>query len=286
MREVGRVAAIWRYPVKSMRGESLESCDVGDFGIPGDRGWAVRDEAAGEMRGAKKFPVLMQCRAQYRSEPSDVDIPPVEIELPDGTRTASDADDVGVKLSACIGRKVTLWPRRPSEDREHYRRKAKFDEPTLREIFGRLPDEPLPDLTALPRELLRELTEYTSPLGTYFDAYPIQFVSTSWLATLAEHNPKARFEAPRFRPNFLIETEEPGLVELGWCGKALRIGGVRLTGTIPTMRCSMTVQATEDLEKDLSVLRTIVRESDQNVGVYATVDGAGGIRVGDSVELL
>jgi uncharacterized protein len=39
-REVGRVAALWRYPVKSMAGESLERAEVAWQGIVGDRRWA------------------------------------------------------------------------------------------------------------------------------------------------------------------------------------------------------------------------------------------------------
>jgi uncharacterized protein len=38
--EVGRVAALWRYPVKSMAGESLEEVDVSWHGLAGDRRWA------------------------------------------------------------------------------------------------------------------------------------------------------------------------------------------------------------------------------------------------------
>lgn len=39
-REVGRVAALWRYPVKSMAAEALERVEVGWHGIAGDRRWA------------------------------------------------------------------------------------------------------------------------------------------------------------------------------------------------------------------------------------------------------
>lgn len=39
-RPVGRVAALWRYPVKSMAGEALQEVDVAWHGLTGDRRWA------------------------------------------------------------------------------------------------------------------------------------------------------------------------------------------------------------------------------------------------------
>jgi uncharacterized protein YcbX len=54
---------------------------------------------------------------------------------------------------------------------------------------------------------------------------------------------------------------------------------------IPTVRCGMTMQAQAELEKDPSILRSIVRDADQNLGIYASVIGPGEVRVGDSVEL-
>jgi MOSC domain-containing protein YiiM len=47
----------------------------------------------------------------------------------------------------------------------------------------------------------------------------------------------------------------------------------------------MTIQAQAGLEKDPSVLRTIVRDADQSLGIYASVVTPGEIRVGDTVEL-
>ena len=40
---VGTVQELWRYPVKSMGGERIEQATLGAAGLPGDRGWAVRD---------------------------------------------------------------------------------------------------------------------------------------------------------------------------------------------------------------------------------------------------
>lgn len=46
---VGRVKEVWRNPVKSMVGERLEGALVAARGLYGDRGWALRDEAAGRV---------------------------------------------------------------------------------------------------------------------------------------------------------------------------------------------------------------------------------------------
>jgi len=287
MTAVGRVVELWRYPVKSMGGERIERCVLGARGVPGDRGWALRDEAAGEIRGAKKMPVLMRCRARYVEEPSGERIPSVAMTLPDGTQVRTTDADVDARLSALVERTVTLWPRQPVEARSHYRRGLP-DNPDmdaeLRQIFGRLPDEPLPDLSVIPRELF----EFTSPLGTYFDAFPVHLLTTASLRALAARNPSAQFDRRRFRPNLLVEplSGASTLVEFDWCGRQLRVGGSVLSITIQAMRCSMTTQPVDDLPKDPSVLRTIVRDANQNLGVYATVEEAGPVAVGDAVELL
>jgi uncharacterized protein len=48
-----RVAELWRYPVKGLRGEPLEAVEVGADGIPGDRGLSVIDER-GVVTGRRK----------------------------------------------------------------------------------------------------------------------------------------------------------------------------------------------------------------------------------------
>jgi uncharacterized protein len=284
---VGKVRELWRYPVKSMGGERLERAAVGPKGIPGDRGWAVRDEVAGEIRGGKKLPALMLCAARYLREPEGGSVPPAEITLPDGSTVASDAPDVASRLSSLLGRAVTLWPLQPAENREHYRRGLP-DKPDMieemRDIFGRLPDEPLPDFGSFPAEIF----EFTSPLGTYFDVFPLHILTTASLAALGREVPAERFDRRRFRPNLLVETQADaeGLVEARWASRTLRLGEVEVTVQMPTTRCSMIAQPQPGLAKDPQTLRAVVRDADQNLGVYATVARAGVVRVGDPVELV
>ena len=307
---VGRVKEVWRYPLKSMAGERLEAAGVGARGLYGDRGWALRDEEAGEIRGAKISPALMLCAARYREEPAPGGAPPhADITLPDGTETSTDAADVNERLSQLVGRRVTLWPIQPASDRAHYRRampaarvvgflsrsrnfrrlavgamRLAGKDRELREDFGREPGEPLPDLSLLPAEIF----EFTSPPGTYFDAFPVHLLTTASLAALARHAPDAAWDARRFRPNFLIETVNSieGLVESNWGGRHLRVGGLRLKCEMPAPRCSMTIQAQAGLSKDPRVLRTIVREAGQNLGLYASVESEGRVSVGDEVILV
>lgn len=284
---VGRVSEVWRYPVKSMGGESLPAATVGPLGIAGDRGWALRDETAGEIRGAKKMPALMRCRAAYAREPAvGAAVPPVTITLPDGATLHSGDADAAARLSALTGRAVTLWPLQPPENAAHYRRGVPDDpdmEQELRQMFGRLPDEPLPDLSQLPMELF----EYTSPLGTYFDAFPLHVLTTASLRALAARAPGSAFDVRRFRANLLIEPDDAAatLLEADWPGRTLRIGAVALQVAMPAMRCSMTTHAVADLPRDPAVLRTIVRDANQNLGVYATITQPGTVRVGDPVAL-
>jgi uncharacterized protein len=50
--QAGSVVALWRYPVKSMMGEELNSSEITDRGLLGDRQFAVVDRATGKVGGA------------------------------------------------------------------------------------------------------------------------------------------------------------------------------------------------------------------------------------------
>ncbi|MEP6717948.1 MAG: MOSC N-terminal beta barrel domain-containing protein [bacterium] len=306
---IGTVQQIWRYPVKSMAGEQLTDCTVGSLGLPGDRGWAVKDEEKSEIKTGTRIPLLMQCASHYQEQPTDANIPHVMITFPDGSSVSSGDSEVDLKLSAVLGKKVKLWPRQPASNKEHYRRPgvaARVIAPltdlpgfrallpaitklppisaTLRAAFSRTEDEPTPDLSKLPKELF----EFTSPLGTYFDAFPIHVLTSASLAVMSRSNQEATWDVRRFRPNFFVNTVPglEGLLESEWTGRTLRIGSVEVKCEMPAVRCGMTTNAQKELAKDPSVLRTIVKEANQNLGTYASVAKNGAVREGDRVELI
>lgn len=284
---IGGVSEIWRYPVKSMAGERLGETAVGPQGLVGDRGWAVRDEERGGIRGAKKLPELMRCAARYLAQPEAGRAGDVEMSLPDGSRVRSTDPAAADRLSAAIGTRVTLWPLQPADRLEHYRRGAPTHEDLeqeLRSMFALEPGEPLPDLSGLPPEVV----EFESPPGTYFDAFPLQLLSRTSLAHLSTLTPGSTIDVRRFRPNLLLELPDAaaGFPEAEWAGRRVRIGGMTAEVTIPTMRCVMTTLPFADLPKDPRIMRALVREAKQCLGAYARVVEPGSVRVGDAVELL
>src|ERR1700733_2102550 len=95
---VGTIRTLWRFPVKSMLGEELDTVDLSESGITGDRAYAVRDREPGKIASArhpKLWPNLFACRAAFVEEPhASDDLPPARIEFGDGTSVMSDAADV------------------------------------------------------------------------------------------------------------------------------------------------------------------------------------------------
>ena len=272
------VTNIYRYPVKSMMGEALRAANIGEVGILGDRGWAVRDEKRGGIRGGKKIPQLMTLAAQ--SGPGA----PIII-APDGDSASASSEGINEWLSDKLNHPVTLWPLLPAEQLDHYRRGAPDTEDfeqELRTVFGRLPEEPLPDLTGF-----EELLEFESPPGTYFDAFPISIMSQQSLATMNQLKGESRFDVRRFRPNLLVdipETDHP-FPEQAWVGKTLSIGSVKLKIDMTCPRCSMTTHGFDDLPRDTEVMRKLVNHSDGNLGIYASVQSPGKISLEDHIAI-
>ena len=287
MNSVGKLTQIWRFPVKSMQGDTVTSAQVSSLGLVGDRAWAMRDEVRSEVQWGKLYPQLMLCKARYRGEPEAGSATAVEITFPDGEMLASDDPRIHDKLTALIGRAARLWPLQPASNLDFYKRYKPDEEKFAQEmasLFAREGDEPLPDFASFPEVLM----EYVAVPGTFFDNEEINLMTSASLAHMQAKNPTADWDVRRFRPNFLIETAPgiEGLAENAWIGRRLRIGGLTLEITMATPRCGMTVQPQDQLAYDKTILRTIVREGAQCLGVGAHCVQAGTVTTGDAVELL
>lgn len=265
------VSQIWQYPVKSMVGGPVDRVDVAAHGLVGDRTWAARDQVRGGIRGAKVLGGLMRLSARY-VDGRGATAGAVAITLPDGSTITTDDGDVDARVSAAIDHDVVLEQLRPADDLDHYRRGEAYHDDLmdeLRSIFGREEQEPLPDLSAFPPEIV----EFESPPGTYYDAYPLMLMSTSALRSLGEALPDSAVDVRRFRPSLVIDTgDDAGHPERDWIGRQLDVGDVRLEIVGGCPRCVMVTRAIDDeVPQDRTILRHIVRDLGQDVGVYATV---------------
>jgi hypothetical protein len=285
------ITDIFRYPVKSMKGHALSSAIMTKRGIPGDRAWALKDEERGGIKGGKRFPQLLSMTPVFASEPNEQNISPtVSITLQDGQVVSSTDPDINATLSKAVGSPVSLWPILPEDQLEHYLRPPMDEnvdvEAYYREIFARNPDEPLPDVSLFPEEVLK----YESPPGSYFDAFPILIMSRASLIHLNEvaaaAGGQSNFDVRRFRPNILLDIDANGFPENQWMGRRAKIGSAVIKFEMPCPRCVITTHGFEDLPKDPKIMRHLVKENGGNLGAYVSIETPGTFAQGDVIALL
>lgn len=291
---MGRVAEVWRFPVKSMLGERLDRVVVTTAGIVGDRSWALLDPEDGKVVSAKnprKWGRILELRAHYLSEPqAGGPVAAVTVELPDGTQVRSDEPDVDAALSAFLGRAVHLVSTAPAQ---------RTMEETWPEVEGLAPESFIASTridTGVPEETVSDITmAMAAPPGTFFDLSVLHLLTTSTLAELASRQPDGAFDVRRYRPNVLVDTEAPGFVENEWVGKQVGLGtDAVMHVALPTMRCIMTTLAQEELPRDPSLLRTVAASNRLEIGglgswacagVYGDAAAPGTVSVGDAVRV-
>ncbi len=280
----GKVQFLWRYPVKSMRGEQITTVQVSERGLEGDRALALIDRETGKVASIKHprlWGRLLTCGAFVHSITSHEQLPTVRISLPDGRQFLSSDQNADAMLSDFIARPVKLADVAP-EGAETEREYPEVDGLPVSGAFFSAP------------------IAGGAPHGTFFDFAPVHLVTTATLAALSKVNPGTSFDSRRFRPNLVIATPDgvEGFVENEWVGRTLHVGAeVRLRVTDPTPRCVVTTLPQSDLPRDVGILRTIAAHNRPpiptlggvtwpSVGVYAVVERGGTLRQGDSVRLM
>jgi uncharacterized protein YcbX len=287
------VQALWRFPVKSMLGEELDEADVAEDGVVGDRAYALRDRETGKVVSAKHpklWPNMLACRAAFLEPPrAGAELPPVRIQLADGSEVMSDAADVDAVLSRFFGRDVELAHAADNgytidqyhPDEENYDPDGHRDEVVEAQLGAAFFNE-----RGLPSAV---------PEGSFFDLYPMSVMTTSSLDQFEELEPDIDFDVRRFRMNVIVETPASGFVENDWPGHSLAIGDdVQLGVALRDPRCVMPSLAHEDLPRDPRILKALARHNRLDVagamfpcaGVYAVAKATGTIRRDDRVSLI
>ena len=280
---VGTVEALWRFPVKSMLGESVDEVLITRRGVVGDRAFGLIDCETGKVVSAKnprRWGNLLSFRAEYVEAPhSDDSLPPVRITFPDGTTRRDTDPNIDEALSDAVGRPVTLTSTPPAR---------------------RVLENYHPDIEELPeaeRDTVSEGDMGIFAPDTFQDAAPLQFMSTATLARLTELRPETAFDARRFRPNVVIAISgtRAGFVENDWAGQPIALGSdVQTKGILSVPRCVITTLGQQDLPRDNAVLQTIARNNRIDIptlgpspcaGVYAVVVSGGAVRLGDPVAV-
>ncbi|MRG86750.1 MOSC domain-containing protein [Salinibacillus xinjiangensis] len=133
-------------------------------------------------------------------------------------------------------------------------------------------------------------TEYTPshvPIGPIAVEH-ILLTTDASLNYLEEKWGKDRIDFRRFRPNLFISLKDKRpFIEEEWMGKRIRIGSeveIELVGHCK--RCMIITVDPDNAERDSSLHKTLIKDRDNNFGVYASVIKTGDIHVNDEVILI
>jgi uncharacterized protein YcbX len=275
-RVVGSIAELWRYPVKSMLGGTVSEITVTERGVLGDRAWALRDQRTGRIVSAKRVPDLLRFRATYEVQPTLKSAGLVRIETPDGDTIYAGQDNASARISGILGRQVRLENSALPDEQTGIDRNTVFGDIPVSQMNPDWTPETMPDYFQLKG-------------GTFLEIGAVFLLASGSVEHLRGlRGGTALIDRRRFRPNLYINTGSASgrFVEDDWLGRHLTVGDNVVLGEFaPTLWCVGSTLAQEELPRDLSILRTIVRGHKGFLGVYGSVASGGLVRVGDPVVL-
>lgn len=265
-----RLSALYRFPVKSLGGESLSRAEIDALGLLGDRRWMVVDAASGRFLTQRQLGQMAQIGARWLDSgtlelnaagraPLAVAVPPADealrgVTVWDDSLQAPDAGEAAAQwLSAFLERDCRL--------------------------------------VHVPAQRARQVdTAYARPgdkVG-FADGFPLLLIGQGSLGDLSARVGRP-LEMLRFRPNLVIDGADP-YAEDGW-GR-LRIGAVEFERVKPCSRCAIPTLDPHSGERsnDGEPLRTLATYRRDADGVYFGQNliqrGSGVLEVGMPVVLL
>jgi uncharacterized protein YcbX len=281
MRPVGFVQNLYRYPVKSMQGQSCERLHLTGAGAVGDRQWAFIDVASGKVVSAKRpkrWKAVLQCRAQLAASPGRADS--LILTLPNGNDIEGTADEVGRTMTELLSREVRL--------------SSAPTGPAMMDVDHRIDVGPIGFTVRIKFPVAT-----ATPVPAFVDYAPLHLLTTATLARLARLYPQGQWDPARFRPNVLIDNgDDPSSDDAAWLGKILQIGDVRVRVIDPCPRCVMTTLSQGQLNHDPRIWSALRRMPEAEsltfrpgkylravAGCYGQIVAEGEIQVGDKVRL-
>jgi uncharacterized protein YcbX len=257
---IGKVESLWRYPVKSMRGEELDEAFAGFSGIYGDRLFAFRSSASPKgfpYFTAREQTKLLHYRPRFRYP--DKAARPVnltEAESMGANPVSADPSELMVDVETPDGRTLAIA------------------DPALIEMVRSDIDQKH-QLTLMRSE--RAIT----------DCRPFSMFSLQSARQLAEEA-GTPMDKRRFRANVYVDlTSAQGFAENDFVGRSLRIGAkVVVTILERDPRCMMITLDPDTGEKTPAILKKVAQAHEGMAGVYGAVMVEGMLHKGDSIELL
>jgi uncharacterized protein len=257
---IGKVDSLWRYPVKSMRGEELDEAFAGFSGIYGDRLFAFRSSASPKgfpYLTAREQQKLLQHRPRFRypdkaARPANL----AEAEAMGANPVSADLTDLMVDVDTPSGETLAI------------------DDPALIDTLRDGIDQK--HQLALMRSE-RALT----------DCRPVSIFSLQSARQLSEET-DTPVDKRRFRANIYVDlTSGEGFAENEFVGRSLRIGPKVVVRILERdARCVMITLDPDTGEKTPALLKKVAQAHDGMAGVYGAVLVEGMLRKGDSVEVL
>lgn len=256
---IGTVESVWRYPVKSMRGEEPDELFLGYAGVYGDRLFAFTS-ASGPVifpyLTGRELPGMLRYRPRFR-DPEKAAKPPniaqVERAAPGLTPLYADADALAVEVETPTGDVLAI------------------DDPRLLALLG----DPA-TLTLIRSE--RALT----------DCRPVSLFAVQTATALAAESGLA-IDKRRFRANIYADLGPgaSGFAEDALLGRRLRIGERAVIAVVDSdPRCKMITLDPDTAEATPALLAHVVRGHEGKAGVYGAVLTEGLVRRGDPIDLL
>jgi hypothetical protein len=257
---VGKVESLWRYPVKSMRGEELDEAFAGFSGIYGDRLFAFKSSASPKgfpYFTAREQTKLLQYRPRFRYP--DKAARPVNL---------SEAESMGANPLSADPSELVVDVETPDG------RTLAIDDPALMEMV-RTDIDQKHQLALMRSE--RAMT----------DCRPFSMFSLQSARQLAEET-GTPMDKRRFRANVYVDLASgQGFAENDFVGRSLRIGPKAVVTILERdPRCMMITLDPDTGEKTPAILKKVAQAHDGMAGVYGAVIVEGMLHKGDSVELL